>query len=258
MNESLATSWWRWVICIIICANAIQFDVTRDILVPIQDQLIDWYNINPVKYNLLLTLYSWPNIVCSIAFGMCVDKFGVRKMLSLAWLLDIIGVLLMVYSCYLKHYILLCIGRSIVGIGNEGLSLSLKLYAISFFHPNEYGRVFGIYLAFGSIGVASHTFITYQIYLLFGILYAISIPLIIAPFVCILLFTTMIVEKYIYSSTETQKLITTKADKSRFKLSDIKHFSIYYYLLLIGYILFTGARASSGNIRISFIHHMFG
>eukprot|EP01084_Bolivina_argentea_P086914 157044_1 len=206
MNHKIATSWVRWLFCGIICLNTISLGFNRYNLVPIQDQIISWYNINAIDYNILMTLYIWPNVICGILFGIFTDKIGVRKIIILSWFITIIGLFTVFYSSIIKNYILLCIARLIVGIGNEGLSLSLKLYLIEFFKPNEYSIAFSFVLSSPSIGNMFNTYFSYQIYVLFGIITAVSIPLIIAPFVCILLFTTMIVEKYIYSSTETQKL----------------------------------------------------
>ena len=53
----------------IICANGLSYGINRYVLVPIQDQLIDWYN-------LLMTLYSWPNVLFSMICGILIDKFS--------------------------------------------------------------------------------------------------------------------------------------------------------------------------------------
>ena len=224
-----------------------------------------------------MTLYTWPNIVFSICCGILVDKIGVRRVIIISWTLTIIGLSIIVYSASIKDYILLCFGRTIVGIGNEGLSMTIKLYAIEFFSSNEYGIVFAIWNAFSSIGNAINNYTSYRMYAWFGsIIYSLLLPLFIAPLVCIPLCLLMTSEQTgvlskmmgIYpqsnSNTEDTKLmiepITNKPEQSqnKFKLSDIKEFKIYFWILLTGFALWCGATQSSININISFIHHMFG
>ena len=155
--------------------------------------------------------------------------------------LAIIGLCIISYSAYIKYYLLLCIGRIIVGVGNEGISMAAKLYAIKFFNQNEYGILFGMYLAFISFGGGANTFISYRIYVWLDIVYSMSFPLVVAPFVSIPLFVLMFVEKIYYTpktnaTTESKQLIDTKTrkdpviDANKFRLSDIKVCYIYIYI----------------------------
>ena len=171
--------------------------MNRYVLVPIQDQLMEWYAINAVQYQLLQTLYSWPNMICSILCGILIDKFSVRKILCVSWVILLIGLILIFISSFSSDYIMLCVGRTITGIGNEGLSISLKLYVIHFFQTREYGIVFGVYLAFISFGNGLNSFVSFQIYQWFDIKHSMAIPLVVAPIVSIPLFIVMFIESYL-------------------------------------------------------------
>eukprot|EP01084_Bolivina_argentea_P192439 330355_1 len=259
---NIKSSWLRWVFGVIVCSNAISYAVNRYTLIPIQDQLMEWYDINAVQYNLLMSLYSWPNVLCSILFGILNDKFGVRRMLIFAWFIVIIGLSIIIHSSTIQNYFLLCIGRTIVGLGNEALGLSLKVYVLQFFNTNEYGIIFGIYIAAQAIGGGTNTYISYQIYELFGLTYSLAIPLIITPFSIVAILTLMFYEKYklTNNSSESTKLIIEDEQKKTdgFKLSDMKQFTIYFWILMSGSIFFAGGYQSGLNIGISFIHSMFG
>eukprot|EP01084_Bolivina_argentea_P227949 385074_1 len=208
---SVSDSWLRWIILLIICSNGISYGVCRHILVPIQDQLIDWYDINSIKYNLLMTLYAWPNVIFCICWGVLIDRIGVKKIIFTSWSINIIGLFVILYSCININYYLLCIGRFIVGIGNEGLNVSAKLYMIQFFKHSEYGIVFGVYSSFLALGSGVNTWITYRIYLWFNIKYAMAIPLIISPFTAIPLFILMCVYK-------SMKIKSSQTDNENVKL----------------------------------------
>ena len=210
--------------------------------------------------------------------GILIDKIGVRRVIIISWILALIGLTIIVYSCSISDYLTLCIGRVIVGIGNEGLSMTIKLYAIEFFASNEYGIVFGIYLAFVSFGGGLNTFLSYRMYKWFNdnLVFSLLTPLFMAPLVCIPLFLLMFIEKTGILSrmvgidenkdNEDTKLMldnnkdtnTSIRENNRFRFSDIKQFSKYYWLLVIGVVLWAGAAQSALNIAISFIHHMFG
>eukprot|EP01084_Bolivina_argentea_P018267 34007_1 len=125
----------RWYLLTAICLAGIALVFNRNILVPIQDQLIDYYGINSIKYNLLQSLYSWPNVIAAICCGIFVDKIGINKMLFITYLIIICGQITMFISSltYLINnqsiqYLLLCISRCLIGIANESLLLTNTLY----------------------------------------------------------------------------------------------------------------------------------
>eukprot|EP01084_Bolivina_argentea_P233510 393289_1 len=215
-----------------------------------------------------MSIYSWPNMLFSVIVGTFVDKFGVQKMLTLSWIGNIIGLFTIIYSSFHQSYLVLCVGRVLVGISNEALSLTAKLYVIKFFKTNEYSIVFGIYMGFVTAGTSLTTISTFQLYKQFGIQYALSSPLMVAPFVLTPLFIFMFIEKYKSSqlakksnATESVTLIegNTKnsTQQNKFKLSDMKTLPVAYWILLFGFIIWSGESQASSNIAVSFITHMF-
>merc|ERR1740131_852643 len=99
-----------------------------------------------------MSLYSWPNIVSSLVCGLLVDKLGIRRILSLSWIITVAGLAVILYSTVQQRYLIIAIGRVVVGIGNEALSLTVKLYLIQFFHSKDYSIVFAVYLVCVSLG----------------------------------------------------------------------------------------------------------
>ena len=256
----------RWIILIIICINGVSYSFNGQVLVPIQDQIIEWYNIDDMQYNLLMTLYSWPNFIFSILCGILIDRFGVRIILSSCWVTILIGLGILVYSSVIKQYLLLCISRIIVGIGNESLVIACRLYVTEFFNRNEFGFVFGVYMAFIGLGTGLNTLIGYQIYEAHGIVFSISLPLIIGAFVCLPLFGLIYYERYWFLESkelETKGLIETSCNESkngnnRFRFKDVVRLNRYYWVLLAGFILWRASTGAFLNISVSYVHHMFG
>ena len=264
--EFAKQSWIRWIILIIICIIAVPHAFNRHVLVPIQDQLIEWYNINDIQYNLLMTLYAWPNFIFCVVCGILIDRFGVRIILILSWIVVMIGLGILVYSSVIKQYLLLCISRIIVGIGNESLSIACRIYVIEFFNRNEFALAFGVFVAFGGFGTGLNTLIGYQTYEAHGIVFAISLPLIIGSCVCLPLFGLMYYERYWFTESkelETKGLIETSHNDTnnqnrKFRLKDVVRLNRYYWVLLAGFTLWTASAGSFLNISVSYVHHMFG
>lgn len=217
----------RWALMICICCNGLSYGFNRHILVPIQDQLMDWYTINAVEYQLLQTLYAWPNMLCSILCGILIDKFSVHKIFCISWIVTLIGAIFLFSSSFPRDYVLLCIARTLSGIGNEGMSICIKLYVIHFFAPREYSIVFGVCEAFHSAGSGLNSLFTYRVYQCFDIHHSLAVPLVLGPVVSIPLLIVMFLEAYHWktSNTESTTLITTNqhsTDRQRFNLKQIQ------------------------------------
>eukprot|EP01084_Bolivina_argentea_P235351 396051_1 len=121
MNNISTSSWRRYIALFIISLHGISYTVSRLTLVPVQDQLMNYYNIDAVEYNLLMSLYSFPNIVWGILCGILIDKYGIERILIFSWIVIFVGLFVILYSCINVDYIILCVGRIIVGIGDEAM-----------------------------------------------------------------------------------------------------------------------------------------
>lgn len=45
----------------------------------LKDQILEQFDVDSLKYNLLYTVYSGPNIILPLIGGVLVDKIGLRK-----------------------------------------------------------------------------------------------------------------------------------------------------------------------------------
>ena len=265
-GEVIKQSRIRWIILIMICVNATSYGFNRYVLVPIQDQLIEWYNINDIQYNFLMTLYSWPNFIFCVLCGILIDRFGVRIILCLCWITIMIGLGLLLYSSVIREYFLLCIAEVLIGVGNEGFSLAVKLYVVTFFNRNEYGLVFGVYIAFLTLGNGLNGFIRYRAYESVGIIFSMSLSLIVTPIVCSPLFGLLCYDKFWFiesNERETKELIDnptieSKNDSNKFRFNDIVKLNRHYWVLLGGSTFWRASTLAFVNISVSYFHHMFG
>eukprot|EP01084_Bolivina_argentea_P005877 11097_1 len=262
-----------------VCCCMFGYSVNRYILVPIQDQLIEFYQISSVDYNLLQSLYSWPCSVTLIASGILVDNIGVNKMIFASFILTYIGMIITSISATKTinsnlAFIILCIGRCVIGMSNESMRISLKVFIIKQFKINKMGQILGIFIGSTSISSSINAIATYQIYVLFNsnIQIALSWPLVAYPIMSIPLFSYLIstvicnknndetdIEiklKSLDDMTEHATLIESKT-KKEFKLFHIKSFPRTYWLIVAIGSLFTVSYQTFNNIIVSFLHHTY-
>ena len=45
----------------------------------LKDQILEQFDVDSLKYNLLYTVYSFPNIILPLIGGVLIDKIGLRK-----------------------------------------------------------------------------------------------------------------------------------------------------------------------------------
>ena len=77
------------------------------------------FRLSNVNFNLLYSVYSFPNIVLPLIGGLMIDFVGVRAAILLFCLFLIIGQLLfMLGGIYLEFWLLIA-GRVIFGLGGE-------------------------------------------------------------------------------------------------------------------------------------------
>ena len=255
----------QWLLLFVVCFAMIGYTVSRYQLIPIQDQLIDYYDINDSNYTLLQSLYSWPNGLASILFGILIDKLGLNIMIFVAFIFTMIGNSITIYSAASYHvtdsYLMLCIARTIVGIGNESFNTSLRVFIVKNFDKNRYGLVFAIYSATVSFIQALNSIFMYQVYSISkSILFTLSVPLMIYPICTLPLFIHMIYE-YIYAkkkNEETKLIVSSITQHQQFRIYDIFKLPLNYWLLLGVVCFWEISYRSFNNVQISFLHHTYG
>eukprot|EP01084_Bolivina_argentea_P251253 421335_1 len=253
----------QWLLLCSICLLIICYMNNKFFLVPIQDQLMNYYEISDIDYNLLQSLYTWPNAIISILLGLAIDKFGLNKMIYVSWITVMIGNVISIISAShsLISYTTLCIGRTIVGIGNESLSTALRVFAVHHFDKSKHGIVLSIMLATASAANALNLAFIYEIYsIVESIQFIIIIPLILYTLFAIPLFMNMYCsQKHIAQTVDESIKLIPKTDttKTTFNISDLNKFSLMYWILICIICLIDTGFSMFVNIQVSFIHHTY-
>lgn len=238
-------------------------------LVSIQDQLMEFYDINSVNYNLLQLLYSWPNAISCIISGIMIDKIGLNRVIMIAFITTISGLLIMFISVTIHSFALLCTSRFMVGVGNETMRISLIVLISSIFTKNRYGIAIGFFISSIAISTSLNTVITYQIYELFGesIEFALLYPLILSTILAVPLLSYISFQMCSNSknnnyaemkSTENEENQLLDKTRDGFNMKHIKSFGYLYWFVILSGCLYESSYNTSINIRVSFFKHMYG
>ena len=96
----------------------------------LEHNIIQVMHVDTTQYELLYSLYSWPNIFLVVVSGVLLDKvLGVRLGLLITLVLSCLGQLLFGVGAILDQYWLMVVGRFILGTGTECSSLCVDLFA---------------------------------------------------------------------------------------------------------------------------------
>ena len=108
-----------------------------------------------LQYNLLYSLYAWPNTVQVFFGGYIIDRYlGVRRGCAICCIVLVAGQALVCRGVQEGKVELLLGGRFLFGIGGETLAVAQSAYAAQWFKGAELATAFGIVLSFSRLGSA--------------------------------------------------------------------------------------------------------
>jgi MFS family permease len=162
-HRSAMLSWWhptrpayRITVLILICNITFGSYYCYDIPGALKGQLFDQFkDMTQLQYNLLYSLYSWPNTVQVFFGGYIIDRYlGVRWGCAICCSVLVVGQALVCLGVQLNRVDLLLAGRFLFGVGGETLAVAQSAYAAQWFKGAELATAFGIVLSFSRIGSA--------------------------------------------------------------------------------------------------------
>lgn len=121
------------------------------------DQLSSNY---AVKFNLLYSVYSIPNIILPFFGGTIVDKLGAPYSALIFASLLLGGQILFATGVQIKSWNLMLLGRTIYGFGGESISVATSTLNSIWFQGQELALAFGINLAVSRMGSVVNNWIS--------------------------------------------------------------------------------------------------
>ncbi len=118
------------------------------------------------RYNLLYSVYSWPNVILPFFGGYLCDKLGVRLMLVVFLLFITFGQAVFAMGATLNGntaWYTMWLGRTIFGFGGESLCVAQSALIAGWFTGKELALALGLNLALGRIGSVINDAVSVQI-----------------------------------------------------------------------------------------------
>lgn len=110
--------------------------------------------LTSTEYNILFSIYSFPNIVMTPIGGWMIDKKGLYFSMIVFIIFMIIGQSLIVFlGGVFNNYSIILVGRFISGIGSENLSMAQKVILANWFVGNERIFAYGTNTAFAQLAI---------------------------------------------------------------------------------------------------------
>lgn len=100
-------------------------------------------------FNLMYSLYSFPNVILPIFSGLLIDRIGYNIPLVLFCALVCVGNVITFFGTRLESIGLMLAGRFLFGIGGESLSISVNSILIAWFKEKELGFSQALSLSLG-------------------------------------------------------------------------------------------------------------
>ena len=159
-------------------------------------QLLNEYDLSNVQYNLLYSIYAFPNMILPAISGVLSDKIGYDWLVIFFFGLMVLAQGIFVFGCYLSgSFAVLLTARLVFGIGAESHALVETPLIYDYFKGKELAFALALHLSMARAGSSVNDICTYLAYTNFDgstndkIVFATSIGLFILAFfwICIII-----------------------------------------------------------------------
>lgn len=113
-----------------------------------------------VKFNLLFSVYSIPNIILPFFGGTIVDHLGAHTSTLLFASLTLVGQIIFAVGTSRKSWNLMLFGRTVYGLGGESISVAISTLNNKWFRGKELALSFGITVAVSRLGSVANNWLS--------------------------------------------------------------------------------------------------
>lgn len=139
--------WLIWILAAAFYCYGLYLQISPSVMV---NGLMHDFSISTTKLSHLSAFYFYSYTIMQIPVGLLIDRFGVRKMITIAAILCAIGCFLFSTT---NNYNIAALGRFITGIGTSFAAIGC-LNIIAFWFPNKrFAFLAGLTLTIGMLGI---------------------------------------------------------------------------------------------------------
>lgn len=141
----------RWFVLIILFLAIFVGPYSQYQLPPLAESLIPSLNISQIQFSSILTGPMVPSIFFSIAAGLLVDKFGIKRGVLSALIISSVG---LAFRHLANNYVTMLTLMILSGFAPTFINANLSKIVGTWFPPEDIGKIVGILLAGGTGGMA--------------------------------------------------------------------------------------------------------
>jgi predicted MFS family arabinose efflux permease len=133
---------YQWVVLIVTLLVFVAYAFSFQIIPPLIPSILSEFGISNTEAGLLMSIVLVPGLIFSILISLAIGKLGVKKIILFSLLLVVIGTLVSASS---SSYILLLLGRFILGLGGAIILPATPTIIAQWFEKKELGKAMGIF-----------------------------------------------------------------------------------------------------------------
>lgn len=145
----------RWAVLSLSCLAMTGVYFSYDIPAALHQQLLDYMPPTDrfeVRFNLLYTVYSLPNVILPFFGGNFVDRMGSPRCMVAFASLTLLGQLIFTIGTEAKSWGVMLLGRTFYGFGGESICVAQSTMLSQWFGGEEVALAFGVSLAVSRLG----------------------------------------------------------------------------------------------------------
>lgn len=252
----------RWIVLVLACISMLGSYYSYDIPSVLNDQFMDHYHINSFNFNLMSSVYSYPNIVLPFFGGFFIDKLGTKVTILTFVSLIAAGQAVFSLAASISSFPLALVGRVIFGLGGESLSVGQSTLLALWFRGKEMAMAMGINLSVSRLGSVINDNVSP--------LFSVTMACWIGTFVCVLsvvsaigmVLTERIAEKRAAEEerkeAENAALLNNaatepKPEPEKMSLADARHFQLTFWLITLNCVVVYAAVLPFNSNASSFL-----
>jgi len=248
----------RWLVLMLACLSAFGNYFCFDNPTALSEALKERLHLSSLEYNLLYSLYSFPNMVLPLFGGVFIDRVGVNTGLILFTGLLCGGQALFALGVSNSSYILALIGRFVFGLGGECQGVAVVTIVAVWFRNKEMAFAMGLMISVSRLGSVANDQISPFWKNEAGLSFAIWFGFLL---LCGCLFLTILLycieSQFVRGKRARGKSVESITTGEEFKCSEIWDFDRIFWLLTASCFVVYGCVFPFNAIANSFFQERF-
>jgi len=257
LNLTPISPWIRWLILAL--ASVINFGLNYSSQNPqaLQPSIQSVFGMEDTKFNLLYSVYSFPNIILPLFGGLLADKVGIRFAVNLFGSFVFVGQGVFTLGAYYENFELMVLGRFVFGLGGESLTVTQLPLLAKWFKGGELAFAYGLAKCAVRLGKSANSFLTPKIYLWTN---SLSAPLFVGLILSLISLISGLIFCHFDRKADEKELLSSSSSLSSSKIDwkGIKSFPRIFYLMLTSYACLYAVIQGFSNLLNKLLVARFG